>query len=46
MEEAIEFIRGFYSYQHLTREDVINHYWDEVEEYMKLKIMWDEYKDK
>lgn len=46
MEEAIEFIRSFYSYQHLTREDVIQYYWDEVEEYMKLKIMWDEHKDK
>jgi len=43
MEEAIQFIVDFYSYQGLTREDVIQYYWDEVEAYMKLKMMYEDY---
>ena len=35
MNEAIEFVMRFY---HISREDAVNLYWDEVEAYMELKI--------
>jgi hypothetical protein len=33
MNEAIEFVMQFY---HISKEDVVNLYWDEVEAYMEL----------
>ena len=33
MNEAIEFVMQFY---HISREDAVNLYWDEVESYMQL----------
>ena len=33
MEQAINFVMDFYQ---VSRQDVVNYYWDEVESYMRL----------
>jgi DNA primase len=33
MKEAIEFVMKFY---HISFDDAVNYYWDEVEAYMRL----------